>query len=144
MNTTNLLEYEYRKYHVNTSEELEYQRNMYEEERKARRILEQANSQLMEERKNLLNLLQSIKVRDTAIWLGQCEALVDPREMVEIRHDLNQRRQSLRKRIEYNEANRDAARNEINSIVKDYPEYGNEILTIVSSYGRAGGRRRPA
>ncbi len=134
VNTSNLLEYEYRKYSVNASDELAYQWDAYIEEKQARQAMERANNELSMERTMLLKELRSLKIKDPTIWLEQCEALVDPGEMVEVRHELFERRSSIRKRIEYNTQTRDISREEINSIVQDYPEYGQEVLNIVSSY----------
>ncbi len=134
VNTSNLLEYEYRKYSVNASDELSYQWDTYIEEKQARIAVERANDDLSEERKTLLKELRQLKVKDPTIWLNQCEALVNPGEMVEVRHELFERRSSIRKRIEYNTQTRDISRDEINSIVHDYPEYGQEVLNIVSGF----------
>ena len=135
VNTSNLLEYEYMKYSVNASDELAYQWDCYIEEKKARQAMERADSALSAERTALLKELRNIRIKDPAIWLNRCDALVNPGEMVEVRHELFERRSSLRKRIEYNTETRDISRDEINSIVKEYPEYGQEVLNIVSSYG---------
>ena len=63
------------------------------------------------------------------------EALLDHNEEVEIRHSLNVRRQSLRKRMEYN---RDVvagnAKLEIEDMARQYPKYTQEILDMVSKY----------
>ncbi len=134
VNTSNLLEYEYRKYRVNASDELSYQWDTYIEEKQARIALERADSELSLERTALLKELRSLKIKDPTIWLNQCEALVNPGEMVEVRHELFERRSSIRKRIEYNTQTRDISRDEINSIVQDYPEYGEEVLSIVSGF----------
>ena len=138
VNTTNVLEYEYRKYRINVSDELNYYWDAYLEEKRARALIERANSELGEERGALLKLLKNVQIKDPAVWLNQCAALIDPKEMVEIRHDLIARRQALRKRIEYSSENRDMAKDEINGIVKDYPEYAQEVLDIVSMYDRHG------
>ncbi len=134
VNTTNLLEYEYRKYHINVSNELVYYWDNYLEEKKARQALERSDSEIAEEKKSLVKQLRKAQIHDPNVWVNQCEALVNPKEMVEVRHDLIVRRQSLRKRVEYNTENRDQSKDEINSIVHDYPEYGREILAIVSKY----------
>ena len=134
VNTSNLLEYEYRKYSVNTSDQLSYQWDTYIEEKQARIAVERANDDLSEERKVLLRELRSLQVKDPTIWLNRCEALVNPGEMVEVRHELFERRSSLRKRIEYNTQTRDISRDESNSIVHDFPEYGQEVLNIVSGF----------
>lgn len=135
VNTSNLLEYEYMKYSVNASDELAYQWDCFIEEKKARQAMERADSALSAERTALLKELRGIRIKDPVIWLNRCDALISPGEMVEVRHELFERRSSLRKRIEYNTETRDISRDEINSIVKEYPEYGQEILNIVSSYG---------
>ncbi|MCR5777502.1 MAG: hypothetical protein K6G84_08825 [Lachnospiraceae bacterium] len=134
VNISNLLEYEYRKYKTNSSEELKESYEGFLEEKRARDFLQRANSESALEKQRLIKLMQDIHLRDCSIWTKQCEALINPKEMVEVRHDLNQRRQSLRKRIEYNTVNRDNSKDEINDIAKKYPEYGQEILDIVSSY----------
>ncbi len=134
VNTTNLLEYEYRKYHINVSNELVYYWDNYLEEKKAREALERNDSELAEEKKTLINRLRRAQIHDPSVWVNQCEALINPKEMVEVRHDLIVRRQSLRKRIEYNTENRNQSKDEVNSIVHDYPEYGQEILEIVSKF----------
>ncbi len=136
VNVSNVLEYEYRKYRVNAADELEYYYEAYMEEKRARDFMERANSEIIGERTKLLRLLRNLHLKDPAVWLNQCVALTDPKEMVEIRHDLIQRRQSLRKRIEYNTELRNQLKDEINGIVNEYPEYGQEILDIVASYDR--------
>ncbi len=135
VNVTNLLEYEYSKYRVNNSDELKYFWDLYIEEKKARDFLEKAGDELDYSKRALVNALRKVRLRDPAVWAGQCRALTDPREMVEIRHDLRVRREALRKRIEYNTGNREDAKREINEMVKRYPEYAREILGIVSAYG---------
>ena len=134
VNTENLLEYEYSKYHVHTSDELYYYWKLYLEEKKERELLDEAGTALSAVQERYLRELREIHLKYPAIWLHQAFALADKREMVEIRHDLFGRRQSLRKRIDYNTENRNAAKNEVNDLVRKYPNYGKEILDIVSAY----------
>ena len=134
VNVSNLIEYSLRKFRVGNSNELEEYRDAYREEKQAREFLQRANSEIAMEKSHLVHLLTDIRLKDPSIWTRQCAALVDKREMVEIRHDLNTRRQSLRKIIEYNTKNRDISKDEINDIVRQYPEYGQEILSIVATY----------
>ena len=69
------------------------------------------------------------------IWLHQTAALLDKKEMVEIRHNLIIRRQSLRKRMDYNkEVIAAKAQAEIKDLVENYPRYAKEILGIVGQY----------
>ena len=67
-------------------------------------------------------------------WIGQPEALIDKREMVEIRHGLIVRRQVLRKQLEYNSNVAETARKEIMDIVGRYPAYAAEIMEMVERF----------
>ena len=134
VNVTNLLEYEYAKYHVSTAGELEYFREKYLEEKRAREALGRARGELSNQKRKLVEALGELRLRDPTIWVRQCRALIDPKEMVEIRHELRIRRENLRARIEYNTKNREDAKREINDIVHRYPRYAKEVLDIVSGY----------
>ena len=80
-------------------------------------------------------MLRHYRIKDPDIWIHQPEALINHNEEVEIRHSLNVQRQSLRKRMEYN---RDIvagnAKLEIEDMARQYPEYTQEILDMVSRY----------
>ena len=72
------------------------------------------------------------------IWLHQTQAILDKKEMVEIRHNLIIRRQSLRRRMDYNrEVIAGNAQAEIKDLVDKYPEYAKEILNIVAQYANS-------
>jgi hypothetical protein len=60
-------------------------------------------------------------VKDAEVWLVQTYAILDNREMVEIRHDLNQRRQKLRERIEYNTETKERYQKDIREVVATNP-----------------------
>ncbi|MCR5651872.1 MAG: hypothetical protein K6F86_11905 [Lachnospiraceae bacterium] len=134
VNVENLLQYQYRKYHVNSSDELEYFWDMYLEEKNERQLLDEAGGDLKHAMDTFMSLLKSIRLKYPTIWSRQAYAVVDRREMVELRHDLVERRQSLRKRIEYNNENRNMAKDEVNELVKKYPNYASQIIAIVSAY----------
>ena len=50
----------------------------------------------------LVRMLTQYHLYDAQVWVTQAIALVDPKEMVEVKHALVGRRQKLRGRIEYN------------------------------------------
>ena len=54
--------------------------------------------------------------------------------MVEVRHELNQRRQMLRERIEYNESVRAEKVNQIDELIAENPDMKGELLGIVKKY----------
>ena len=49
-----------------------------------------------------MRLLRQYQFYDAQVWVKQALALVDPKEMVEVKHGLITRRQKLRARIEAN------------------------------------------
>ncbi|WP_026653956.1 hypothetical protein [Butyrivibrio proteoclasticus] len=135
VNNTNLIDYLCLKYRVMNSKELTSMYERYIQEVKERAALEDAERNLDANQKDLVYILRHYRVKDPDIWLHQVEALVNHNEEVEIRHSLNVRRQSLRKRMEYN---RDIvagnAKLEIEDMARQYPNYTQEILDMVSRY----------
>ncbi|MCR5746815.1 MAG: hypothetical protein K6G03_03835 [Lachnospiraceae bacterium] len=136
VNTQNLIEYEYEKYHIHSSDELAHYWKLYQEERHERDLLRRINTDMSAAEEEYKKELMNVNVNYPMLWMNQAEAVVDRREMVELRHGLVARRQGLRKRIDYNTENRDIAKKEVEDIVAKYPHYAREILDIVSEYDR--------
>ncbi len=134
VNIQNLITYEYEKYHINSSDELAYNWKLYEEEREERALLRRMSTDLDAAEERYRKELINANVNYPMLWLHQAEAVVDKREMVELRHELVARRQGLRKRISYNTENRENAKKEVKDLVTKYPNYAHEILDIVGSY----------
>ena len=135
VNNANLLEYLYVKYQVSSSSELGKDISEFSQEREERRKYEEAASALSECEKDFLHELRRYQIKDPLIWLHQTEAILDRREMVEIRHKLIIQRQSLRRRMDYNrEIVAANAQNEIKDLVAKYPKYAGEMLEIVAEY----------
>ncbi len=135
VNNTNLIDYLCLKYGVSSSKELSTMYDKYMQEKREREKVEDARRLLDSNEKDLVYMLRHYRVKDPDIWIHQVEALLDHNEEVEIRHSLNVRRQSLRKRMEYN---RDVvagnAKLEIEDMARQYPKYTQEILDMVSRY----------
>ncbi|MBD5545885.1 MAG: hypothetical protein HDQ97_00525 [Lachnospiraceae bacterium] len=135
VNNTHLLDYLYMKYNVSSASELGKSWQQYQEEKAERHSFEQAERQLDQCQKELLRVLRRYQIKDPMIWLHQTEAILDRKEMVEIRHNLIIRRQSLRRRMDYNkEVIAGKAQAEIKDLAESYPEYAKEILDIVGQY----------
>lgn len=116
VNSTNTLEYCYEKYEVGSYRELaqlweKYMKTREEQKRYRKRMemLEQCNRQLVE-------TLRAAGVKDAEIWMYQTEALLDEKEMVEVRHHLNTRRQKIRERLEINAGQLDSYKEELEKI----------------------------
>ncbi len=135
INNTNLLEYLRIKYAVSGAKELDQLWKQYQEEKEEREIFRKTEKELDSSEQELLRILRRYQVKDSAVWLHQTKALLDKKEMVEIRHDLIIRRQSLRRRMDYNkEVVAHNAQEEIKDLVEKYPQYAGEILKLVAAY----------
>ena len=89
------------------------------------------SEQLSDSEIHLEGILKSLSLYDPHIWLAQVKALIDPKEMVEVRHGLSTRRQKLRARIKYNQNRIDEARADIAGAAADHPEYSVEGQIIL-------------
>ncbi|MBQ7562468.1 MAG: hypothetical protein IJT16_00595 [Lachnospiraceae bacterium] len=134
VNATNLIDFYYSKYHVNSSYELRYMWEKYLEEKKARNHSEEVARDLEEARHELLSYLRALHIKDPSVFAYQPSILMEESEMTELRHNLIIQRQRLKKGMDFNTYNLEQSKNEIERLVKDYPQYAREILAIVSQY----------
>ena len=134
VNNTSTLEYLYAKYHVNSLRELEYLHDQYlimvDEVRK----YQQTTGDLREHTDALSKLLYAHGIKDTDIWTKQSLALIDPREMVEVKHSLNVRRQKLREQLAYNEQLRLDGLKDIREMLKTNPELREQVRREMEVY----------
>ena len=137
VNNTHLLDYLYMKYNVKSAQELGRDYKQYLEEKNERHNYKRAEIELDSTQQELLHILRRYQVKDPMIWLYQTQALLDKKEMIEIRHNLIIRRQSLRRRMDYNkEVIAGKAKAEVKDLVENYPKYAKEILGIVAEYDK--------
>ena len=135
VNNTNLLDYLYLKYGVSSAQELMQMWENYQIEREEREKFRRAELDLDYNEQELLQILKRYQIKDPAVWLHQTEAILDHKEMVEIRHNLIIRRQSLRRRMDYNkEVVAGGSQKEIKALVEKYPQYAKEIMASVEEY----------
>ena len=135
VNNTNLLDYLYLKYGVSSAQELIDLWENYKIEKEEREKIRKAELDLDYCQQELLQMLKRYQIKDPAVWLHQTEAILDPKEMVEIRHNLIIRRQSLRRRMDYNkEVVAGGSQKEIKELVEQYPQYAKEIMATVEEY----------
>lgn len=135
VNNTNLLEYLYMKYGVSSGKELTEMWENYKLEKEERERFRRAELDLDYNEQELLQMLKCYQIQDPAIWLHQTEAILEPKEMVEIRHNLIIRRQSLRRRMDYNkEVVAGTSQKDIKALVEKYPKYAKEIMQTVEEY----------
>lgn len=134
VNNTNLLDYLYLKYQVSSAREMNNLWEKYKVEKEERLSYRQAELELDDCQQELLSILKCYQIKDPAIWLHQTAALLDNKEMVEIRHNLIIRRQSLRRRMDYNkEVIIAGAQSAIKDMADSYPQYAEEIKALTGN-----------
>lgn len=134
VNNSTLRDYLYMKYSTDSAAALEKLWNRYQQEKEERKEYAEAEAKTEYYQKQLMEKLSNYRVNSPERWLAQPAALVDQREMVEMRHGLIVRRQALRKQLEYNSGVAEAARKEIMDVVGQYPAYAAEIMRMVEQY----------
>lgn len=138
VNNKNLLDYLCIKYETRGSAELEKNWQSYQDEKEERKQFAEAEAKTEYYQHELIRQLSKFRVSDPGRWVNQARALLDPREMVEIRHELIVRRQTLRQQLDYNNGVAQTARGEIMNVVQEYPQYGMEIMGMVDRYDAQG------
>ncbi len=102
VNIANAVDYACERYHVTSAKELNQQWEYYLEAVKEHEKYQRTNEDLEYFNGRLVRLLRQYQFFDAQVWVKQALALVDPKEMVEVKHGLIARRQKLRARIEAN------------------------------------------
>lgn len=138
-NVTKAVEYTKDKYGVHSSTELNYLWEQYMDAVKQKERLMKNNDDLEYFYGRMMRMLQKINLYDRNIWLDQTRALVDAEEMVEIRHQLVERRQKIRRHIEENRKIVQSERDEIDRLMKDHDQYVPEIMEIIRSVDKLCG-----
>lgn len=134
VNNRSFLDYAYSKYMVENYEQLRISWEEYVRMKdEARRY--QSNTELLEFFHNeLIHELKKHGVVDSEIWIYQPTAILDKKEMVEVRHRLNVRRQKLRERIDLNQKQKNEAILAIKGVIANYPDSKEEAEKLVRRY----------
>ena len=132
VNNVRTLDYMYLKYQVRNVTELDYVYKQYLQAKREWARQRETSIRIDENNKILLAELRRLGIKDCDIWLGQVAALVEPKEMVEVRHDLNVQRQKLREQLDYNTGVMQDCLEEMESIRSQKPEYAVEVERILS------------
>ncbi len=129
------IDYVYEKYGVNSSRELEYIWEQYYKA-KVKRAEYRKNTELLE-RYNaaLVECLQRLGLKDAEVWVYQPEAIVDAREMVEVRHHVNERRRKVKERVENAGKGFELAQKELKEFTLAYPQFAVEMQIVLDKRG---------
>lgn len=101
VNIKNAVDYTCEKYHTRNSQELEYVFEQYQDEAREKEKFRKTSDDLDYYSKSLVQYLTRLRMYDARVWINHANAIVDSREMVELKHNLIERRQKLRARMEY-------------------------------------------
>ena len=134
VNAANVLDYQYNKFYIKSSYELEQKYQAYVEMKEEQRKILEVTNNLTDAENELVHILNRLEVIDSHIWIAQVKAILNPKEMVEVRHNLSVRRQKLRSQIEYNENRIEDAKNNIKNITRKNPAYAREAMQILEMY----------
>lgn len=132
VNAKNAVDYTYNRFHVKNSKELNYNYEQYIEICKEREKFKQVNEELEYYRGRLVSILNGLNLYDARIWLNYANAIVDLKEMVELKHELFSRRKSLRDRIDYNLNAISDMKKDVELYVDFLGEQSSQIHAIIS------------
>lgn len=134
VNNTNLLNYLYYKYGVENCKTLESQYEKYLQEKEERKQYAEAEAKRDYYIKILTEQLSRYRVRYPERFTNRVEALLERKELVEMRHELIIRRQALRKQIDYNNNIVKNTKEELQEIARIYPVCEQEIARKVKAF----------
>lgn len=133
VNVTNAVDYACEKFHVRNSMELNYLWEQYMETKREQEAAEKNSEDLEYFSRKLVRDLKRYQLYDAAIWVHQVNAIVDKKEMVEVKHYLLVRRQKLRSRVEEQVSQLQTSKEQILALLKDNQEYKKEIMEVLKS-----------
>lgn len=132
VNIKNAVDYVCEKYHVKNSYELTYIYEQYQQMLKDQEKFRKTNEELELYNEQLIRILESYRLYDARVWINYTNALIEPKEMVELKHNLIARRQKLRNRIEYNSSTISDLRKKIGNYVRNMKDGAKQIEQILA------------
>ena len=128
VNNKNALDYGYQKFVVKSYSELVYLYEQYKKAKEAAKQYQEATKQLDYSNRELIRILKGYQLEDPGIWIHQGEAILDNKEMVEVKHRLNVRRQTLRENMDYNEKLKEEGLNSMRKYLEEIPAGKNMLI----------------
>ena len=99
VNAQSAVNYTCERFHVNNSQELNSMYDLYIEAVKEKEKFRKTSDDLDYYNKQLVNILKENNIYEPKMWLNYAEALINNDEMVEIKHDILEKRQTVRSRL---------------------------------------------
>lgn len=133
---TNAVDYVKEHYHVKNAYDFRFQWEQYLEAVKEKERIERNDEDLIFFYNQLRRALAPFELYDSKIWETQVHALIDPKEMVEIRHELLVRRQKIRERIELQYRQLENSRDDFTSVLNQKQGFESEFSRIIEMIDR--------
>lgn len=131
VNIQNSIDYQHMKYGVESAYELNHIWSIYLEMKRERELYRHSSRELHDAETELISILSDYQLIDPRIWVHRSAALLDDRDMVEVRHELNTRRQKLRQSMEYNRQVAENTSRSIQDFARINKPYAEEIMNMV-------------
>lgn len=99
VNQKRSVDFSHDKYSISNVVELEYRYKKYVEYRENEIRRRKASSAYDFFNNKYIRILEAYKIHDSEVWSYQATSIIEPKEMVETRHRLNERRHKIRNRL---------------------------------------------
>ncbi len=134
VNNTKLLDYLYAKYDTVSAKDLKNAWDNYLKEKSERERYKINEKELSLHQAEFLNKLRKYQLSDVYAWLHNPRAVMEHKEMVELRHAHIIQRQKLRQRMDYNKRLATDGEKELKEFIRQYPQYSNEAMDMLNRY----------
>ncbi len=131
VNSKNAIDYVYEKFGVNSSHELRFEWEEYQQMKRDQETFSRYGRELAELEEDLTEMLSVYPIRKVDLWVRRCDILIDEKKMKQERMLLEKQRKQIQENMTYNTDARQEARDAVEAMVKKYPEYGAEVLEFV-------------
>lgn len=134
VNIASRLSYSYEKHGVKSAMQLNQIWGAYITQKKEHEVYNRASARLIEVEDELTTMLKNVGVRDTSVWISQAGAFIDKSQLYELKKTLGDRREKLKKSMDYNMDTIEKAREEIKRIILSDKENSTELMSILDAY----------
>lgn len=134
VNIVGRLTYAYEKHGVKSAYQLNKIWGAYLTLKKEHEVYNRASNRLIDAEEELVDLLNKVNVKDSGVWVSQAYAIIKPEDMYEIKSHLLNRREKLKKSLDYNTDTIEKARNEIKTVILNNKEHATVLMGILDAY----------
>ena len=131
VNSKNTIDYIYEKFEVNSSHELRFEWEEYQQMKRDQEAFSRYGRELAELEEDLTEMLSVYPIRKIDLWVRRCDILIDEGKMLQEKELLEKQRKQLQESMAYNAKTRQGAKEALEEMVRKYQEYASEVLELV-------------